>query len=276
VGSLMPIGSFARASRISVKALRFYDAQGLLVPAHVDDSSGYRYYLADQLRSAEAIRALRMVDMSIEQIRDVLDAEDPHAVRGALDEHRSRLQGRLADQERMLRFLDKLINYKEIAMPYEVETKQVPSVRVVSHTVHTELRGVGEAIGQGFGAAHAAAVAAGHAIVGPPFVVYHQLLDESTPGDLEMCVPVPPGAEGPVEGPLGTVAWKDLPAAEVATTVHAGPYIEIGPAYEALERWIQEHGREVVGPPAEIYLNDPSEVADGEQLTEVRFPLAWT
>jgi len=31
-------------TRLSVKALRLYDENGLLPPAHVDPSSGYRYY----------------------------------------------------------------------------------------------------------------------------------------------------------------------------------------------------------------------------------------
>ena len=40
---LLPIGRFARATRLSVKALRHYDELGLLRPAFVDPSSGYRY-----------------------------------------------------------------------------------------------------------------------------------------------------------------------------------------------------------------------------------------
>ncbi|GIE82066.1 hypothetical protein Aph02nite_80160 [Actinoplanes philippinensis] len=41
---LIPIGRFSRMSRLSIKALRFYAEQGLIVPAWVDPSSGYRYY----------------------------------------------------------------------------------------------------------------------------------------------------------------------------------------------------------------------------------------
>jgi PPM family protein phosphatase len=38
----MSIGEFARRSRLSAKALRLYDELGLLPPARVDASSGYR------------------------------------------------------------------------------------------------------------------------------------------------------------------------------------------------------------------------------------------
>ncbi len=46
------IGEFARRSRLSVKALRLYDELGVLVPARVDQGSGYRYYDVAQLEAA--------------------------------------------------------------------------------------------------------------------------------------------------------------------------------------------------------------------------------
>ena len=49
-GELLSIGRFARLSGLTVKALRHYDAEGLLRPAHVDEWTGYRYYTAEQAR----------------------------------------------------------------------------------------------------------------------------------------------------------------------------------------------------------------------------------
>ena len=49
---LLSIGRFARLTGLTVKALRHYDVQGLLSPAHVDDWTGYRYYTADQAGEA--------------------------------------------------------------------------------------------------------------------------------------------------------------------------------------------------------------------------------
>ena len=39
---MLRIGEFARRGRVSVKALRHYEAIGLLKPAHVDAATGYR------------------------------------------------------------------------------------------------------------------------------------------------------------------------------------------------------------------------------------------
>jgi DNA-binding transcriptional MerR regulator len=50
--SLLTIGAFARASRLSPKALRLYDDLGLLRPVEVDPASGYRFYDPAQLDRA--------------------------------------------------------------------------------------------------------------------------------------------------------------------------------------------------------------------------------
>jgi effector-binding domain-containing protein len=60
----------------------------------------------------------------------------------------------------------------------------------------------------------------------------------------------------------------------MAATVHTGPYDESGPACEALAEWIDEHGKQVVGPAREHYLNDPNVVGMEHAETEIEFPIA--
>ena len=62
---LVTIGAFARASRLSPKALRLYDSLGLLTPAHVDEVSGYRFYRTDQLEQARLVAWLRRLGMPL-------------------------------------------------------------------------------------------------------------------------------------------------------------------------------------------------------------------
>jgi len=54
---MLKIGEFSRLSMLTVKALRFYEKEGLLCPAYVDERSGYRFYEAAQLETAAANRA---------------------------------------------------------------------------------------------------------------------------------------------------------------------------------------------------------------------------
>ncbi len=60
----MGIGSLARASGLSVSALRFYDAEGVLVPAEVDPHTGYRRYTGVQVVDARLVAELRRTAQS--------------------------------------------------------------------------------------------------------------------------------------------------------------------------------------------------------------------
>jgi PPM family protein phosphatase len=68
---LLTIGAFARASRLSPKALRLYDELGLLKPVRVDEYSGYRYYSPDQLEQARLVAWLRRLGMPLATIMEV-------------------------------------------------------------------------------------------------------------------------------------------------------------------------------------------------------------
>jgi serine/threonine protein phosphatase PrpC len=69
---LLTIGAFARAARLSPKALRLYDELGLLRPAEVDPVSGYRYYSPDQLDRARLVAWLRRLGMPLARIGQVV------------------------------------------------------------------------------------------------------------------------------------------------------------------------------------------------------------
>ena len=111
--NLVPIGRFSEMTRLSVKALRLYDEKGLLRPAHVDPSSGYRYYDIEQASRAELVKTLRTVNMPLEQIQEIFEADNNEIAHKQLLAHRKRLRERLAAQERTLTYLETLIDHEE-------------------------------------------------------------------------------------------------------------------------------------------------------------------
>jgi PPM family protein phosphatase len=70
---------FAARCGPSVKVLRTYAADGLLVPAAVDAWSGYRYYARHQLPRARLILQLRQAGIALREIRPFL--HDPDEMR---------------------------------------------------------------------------------------------------------------------------------------------------------------------------------------------------
>ena len=111
------IGEVARASGLSVSALRFYDSAGVLVPARVDPATGYRRYADDQVRAARLIAGLRRVGLPVAEIgQAVRELDDPGAVRRRLDAHRRRLEDGLADARRELLRIHALLDLEENLM----------------------------------------------------------------------------------------------------------------------------------------------------------------
>jgi DNA polymerase III subunit beta len=109
------IGELARASGLSVSALRFYDGAGVLTPAEVDPATGYRRYAEDQLRVARLIAGLRRVGMPVSEIAQAVRAR-PGDVRRMLDDHRRRLEDGLADARRELLRIHTLLDLEENLM----------------------------------------------------------------------------------------------------------------------------------------------------------------
>ncbi|MEV0803548.1 MerR family transcriptional regulator [Kribbella sp. NPDC050281] len=73
--SRLTISEFARLVGLAPSALRFYDDCGLLPPASVDGSNGYRYYAPSQQPRARLLRDLREIDLPLAEVRLALDAD---------------------------------------------------------------------------------------------------------------------------------------------------------------------------------------------------------
>ncbi|WP_433508731.1 MerR family transcriptional regulator [Nonomuraea sp. CA-143628] len=101
---LLPIGQFARLTRLSVKQLRHYDEIGLLRPACVDTATGYRYYRAAQARTAMSIGLLRSLDVPLPVVGQVLAGTE-----GALESVHDSLEAELARRRRTLASLERVI-----------------------------------------------------------------------------------------------------------------------------------------------------------------------
>jgi DNA-binding transcriptional MerR regulator len=245
---LMSIGQFASASRLSLKALRLYDENGLLSPACVDPDTGYRSYSVGQLRSATLIRLLRAAGMPLVEIRRLL--ADPAVAR--IDEYEATLMDELADRQRLLGYVRRLLKEEQM---FEVSTKQVEEQRYVSRSKRVRVPEL-----EPFIVSTIQTLSASHDGSGPAFSLYHGEVNETDDGPVEVCLPTAAGD-------------RRLPAGEVAFTIAGGDacrFPEIIGAYDAVAGWAKAAGRDLDGPPREIYLSHPT--ADEPQM-EIAWPL---
>ncbi len=84
VAIMYTIGEFAAYGRVTARMLRHYDAIGLLKPARVDPSTGYRRYDSSQLSDLLRIVDLRGFGCSLDDAAEVLSSEDPDGATRAI------------------------------------------------------------------------------------------------------------------------------------------------------------------------------------------------
>ena len=77
---MLKIGEFSKLSQMTVKALRLYEKEGLLIPASVDEWTRYRFYATDQLTTAARIKSYRQLDLSIEEIKAIFKGKNPRKI----------------------------------------------------------------------------------------------------------------------------------------------------------------------------------------------------
>ena len=69
---MLRIGDFSKLSKVTIKALRYYEKEGLLIPKNVDVFNGYRYYESNQLLDVARIISLKQIGLSIDEIRKII------------------------------------------------------------------------------------------------------------------------------------------------------------------------------------------------------------
>lgn len=113
---MLTIGEFARAVRLSPRALRLYDKLGLLPPEVVDAETGYRYYHPGQLERGRLIAWLRRLGMPLDLIRTVCDAT-PEAAAAEIERYRGWIAAEAAARDRLAAFLVDHLSGRADLMP---------------------------------------------------------------------------------------------------------------------------------------------------------------
>lgn len=263
---LLSIGQLAKSARCSVKALRLYAEQGLLEPAQIDPSSGYRYYKRSQARDALTISMLRNLGMPLAAIREVLSRE-PDRVTATLTAERRRLEREVRERNAALSALERLLGEEDL-MPYSVCIEEQPELAVCAIDVVVPPDEQEQATTRA--ARELQAWARASQLPEDPMLC---LVQPPKAGELALQIALGLSEDGSHPGLPEAGQLRVLPAGPVAATTHVGPYAQLGLAHHALFAWVHERGHRELGPVREVYLNDPADVTPNELATRVLVPI---
>lgn len=271
---MFTVGEFSRLAQVSKRSLRFYDEIGLLIPAHVDPSTGYRFYSAAQMTDLNRILALKELGLSLDQIRQIMrDKVSTDELQGMLLLKKAEIERELQEELQRIRRIEsrlQSVRDAEANRPLNVVIKRMPAQPVLSVRTIVETFEVGVEY----------------------FRQIRTTLPERSPYGLCFCICHDDGLvehnmdlefgcllETKTHEPVGILDdlmlhYSELPAANtMATTVVEGALETIHTGYTEIGLWVEANGYRLAGMPRELSLQLPR-AADGHDLiTEIQFPV---
>lgn len=273
---MFKIGDFSRIARVSARLLRFYDELGLLVPAHADPQTGYRYYCADQLSVLNRITVLKDLGFSLEQIgtvlKDQLSASD---LRSMLLLRRGDAERALAAEALKLRQIETRIAQIEAEGRMTLEDVVVrpePERRLLS--LRRTVASFGEARSLiGILRDHVRALyPRGHS--GQLVALAHSAEFDADRIDVEFGVTLS-ADERPSLPADSLLAIHELPSVQrMAVCVRVGLPEDAHLVTEKIARFVERNGDVLDGPNREVFLELPHPERMHEAVVEMQFPLA--
>ena len=264
-GTLYKIGMFAAMNHVTVKALRFYEEQGLLTPALIHPETGYRYYTLSQMSVLHQITALKLAGFTLEEIARLSAGGDEEA---GLLKKKSELLCKIADLTKQLAVVDGFLSKKKGKLSAPVLIKTIPETRVAF--VKTRLDSY-DSLFDRMPEMGALMEKAGCECALPEYCFTNYLesgyKDEDIP--VELCESVVAPKEE-----TGELRFKTLPEIQAACIFHKGSYTAFPESYETVLRFIEENGYEIAGPIRESYIDGVWNKEEVSQwLSEIQVPV---
>ena len=133
--TLYRIGMFAAMNHVTVKTLRFYEEQGLLLPAMIHPENGYRFYTLSQMAVLHQITALKQAGFTLEEIARINSGADEEAV---LRKKKAELLEKIAELTRQIAVVDGYLSGKEARLAAPVLIKTIPATTVAYMRIRLE------------------------------------------------------------------------------------------------------------------------------------------
>jgi DNA-binding transcriptional MerR regulator len=262
-----PIGEFSLITRISIKTLRYYHEENLLIPDYIDDDSGYRYYRTQSVEKAAIISFLRDMEFSISEIREIITGySDDSEVVEFLSRQKSRIDGKIAKYRSASGSLGEMIESIQRSEEMKKNLKFSVEEKVVGDILFVGFRFKGKY--DEFGKAFAkAARAAGRHIAGSAIGLFYDGEYREKDADIEGGFPVAKQVKGE------DLSCRVLSGGKAVTLVHKGSYDNLGHSYGRIFEYINEHKLKPVAPSREVYIKGPGMIFKGnpeKYLTEIQ------
>lgn len=265
VPHLYKIGMFAQMNHVTVKALRFYEEQELLLPAYVDGENGYRYYTMNQMADIQRITALKQAGFTLDDIKLINQGADTAPL---LASKKAAILRKIAELTSQIAIIDGYLSGPAGTLDTPVLIRKIPAVTVAAMEKridsYDELFSLMPEMG-------AEMERLGCQCALPEYCFTHYL-EPGYKDDhilIETCEAVTEKKED-----SALVKFRELPEITAACIFHKGSYDNFPQTYATILRFIEENGYEICGNIRENYIDGIwNKDSEEDWLSEIQIPV---
>lgn len=259
------IGEFSSLSKTTIKTLRYYQKEKLLIPSYVDEITGYRFYETKQLIDLSRIISLRQIGLSIDNIRSIISGDN---LKNYLINRKHELEEELSINKDQLLRINYLLEGKK--MKYEVIVKELPNCIVYYK----------EGIIQNFSkitdfilssAEECRKTNPNIKCIEPDYCYISYLDGEYKDKDIKIRYSQAVTEMGKANE---TISFEELKPIKAACIYHKGSYEKLGEAYSYIIKWVQDNGYVISDSIRERYIDGIwNKENANDWLTEIEVPV---
>lgn len=258
------IGEFSVLAKTTIKTLRYYEKENLLIPSFVD-ANGYRYYETKQLLDLAKIISLRQIGFTITEIKSVLDGID---IKHLLSKRKQLIQKELDEFNYQLSKINYLLEGDN--MKNEIFIKEIPSyVIYYCDGIISDFSKIPEFVLQA--GEECAKVNPNLKCITPDYCYISYLDGEYKEKDIKIRYGQ---AVEKVGKETDRIKFKMMDAITAVCIYHKGAYDNLRDSYNIILKFIEDNGYEVIDNPRECYIDGCwNKDNEDDYLTEIQFPI---
>jgi len=266
---MLRIGEFSKLSKVTIKALRYYEEEGLITPKYIDEANGYRYYESNQLLQISRIISLKQIGLSIEEIKRIIVDHDD--LKKILQKKKTELENTILEHSYQLCKVNYLL--KEKSVKEEIFEKVIPGCYVYyTEGVIEDYAKISELI-----------LSSGEEClklnpdikcVEPDYCFVNYLDGEYKEKNIKVSY-----AQAVIKGQKPfkeskNIKFKDLEETKCICTYHKGSYSELGKTYSKILKYIEDNKLEIADYIRECYIDGVWNCEnEDDYLTEIQIPV---
>lgn len=259
------IGDFSVLSKTTIKTLRYYENEGLLIPKYINQENNYRYYESSQLSDISKIINLKQIGLSIKDIKYVING-------GNIKEVLEKRKKEIEESQLLYNIELSKINYllEEKNMNNEIFMKKLPKCTVYyKEGIINKYSDMAKFIVDS--GDECLKLNPNIKCISPDYCFVEYLDGEYKEKNIRMRYSQAVETKG-IEN--DNIKFRDLEDVQAICIYHKGAYDELGKSFSIIMDYIEKNGYEIVDYYRECYIDgvwNKDKVEDW--LTEIEVPV---